>query len=90
MSRENIRYYGVRLVKKDLPIQVTGMPQTLPLQWADGMVGAIPIFDSFIDALKYAGDDEDLVFRMYGVEDEIQMMEGTRKEDDALDLGGDK
>jgi len=47
-------------IKKDISFkssQVLGVnltPNDMPLMWADGMVGALPVFGNKDDALKYA------------------------------------
>jgi len=51
-------YYIVGALKKEHPINFPtsseeGIP--LPLSWADGMIGVLPVFDSYETAIEYAG-----------------------------------
>ncbi len=55
--------YGVRLMKETLVIETLGITRMVDLKWAPGMVGAIPVFDSYDAALEYS-DKEELVFRL--------------------------
>ena len=54
--------YGVRLLKKKITIDLMGMDVELDLSWAGGMCGAMPVFDNYDDALKYADGDESRIF----------------------------
>jgi len=48
--------------KDELEIEVVNMSPTfkhkIKLSWANGMIGAIPVFDTKEAALKYAPEDE--------------------------------
>ena len=57
-------FYGVRLLKEKLSIEVVGVKMEVKLTWASGMVGAMPVFDSFDSALSYADGDENRVFKL--------------------------
>ena len=48
--------YAVGAVKREITVQILGVEQKMPLNWIDGMVGTIPIFERWVDADKYAGD----------------------------------
>ena len=50
-----VRQFALGIVKKDLEISVLGQPITLPLIWAENMVGAIPVFSDIESAEKYNG-----------------------------------
>lgn len=52
-------YYVVGALKFEHPINVKdlgGKDIHLPLAWADGMIGALPVFDDYEKAKEYAGD----------------------------------
>ena len=51
----------VSIVKEDIKIEVLGVEKSLPLVWADGMIGALPVFKNYDDAFKYAGGDSSLI-----------------------------
>ena len=46
--------YMVARVKTDIELDILGQTYTLPLTWADGMIGAIAVFDNLEDAENYA------------------------------------
>ena len=48
--------YAVMALKKDVDMKVADTVVTVPLTWADGMIGAMPLFGSWKAATKYAGD----------------------------------
>jgi len=48
--------YAVLALKKDADLQMPGKVVTIPLTWAKGMIGAIPLFNSWKAATKYAGE----------------------------------
>ncbi len=54
--------WGVKLLKEEIIISGLGNNVSLHLDWADGMAGALPVFNSKEDALKYA-KDENLIFK---------------------------
>ena len=53
-------FYGVLLLKETILVEVIGMDIETKLSWASGMVGAMPVFDSFDSALFYADGDEEM------------------------------
>lgn len=50
-----MKIYMVMGVSNKQLVTVGGFNQSLPLIWADGMIGAIPVFSNKKKALKYAG-----------------------------------
>lgn len=46
--------FAVMAIKQDLELELLGQTQSVPLKFADGMVGAIPVFDNRADAEKWA------------------------------------
>ena len=46
--------YVVGAVKQSNPVSVLGREHDLPLTWADGMIGVLPVFDNISDANEYA------------------------------------
>jgi len=46
--------YAVLVISKTLKIDVAGVKQDLEMSWADGMIGAIPVFDDKLKALSYS------------------------------------
>ena len=46
--------YLVMTVKERLNVEVLGLKRPLELQWSDGMIGAVPVFEDYESALKYA------------------------------------
>jgi len=53
--------YAVNTLKTDITIDVMGLERPMELNWADGMVGAIPVFEDKESALAYAGGKESLL-----------------------------
>ena len=53
--QEPRNFYAVLRLEKAHRLQVGTLQTTLKLQWADGMVGAMPVFDSAESAIKYNG-----------------------------------
>ena len=53
--------YAVNTLKDNLNVEVMGIALPLELNWADGMVGAIPVFEDKESALSYAGGNESLL-----------------------------
>ena len=53
--------YAVNTLKDNLNVEVMGIALPLELNWADGMVGAIPVFKDKESALAYAGSKESLL-----------------------------
>ena len=52
--------YAVNTLKDNMNVEVMGLTLPLDLNWADGMVGAIPVFKDKGSALAYA-DGNDLL-----------------------------
>ena len=59
MQMETI--YGVMAIKQKLILIANGKEESIDLDFADGMIGAMPLFKSKKDALKYADGDLDLI-----------------------------
>ena len=53
--------YAVNTLKGNMTVEVVGLTLPLDLNWADGMVGAIPVFKDKESALAYANGDESLI-----------------------------
>ena len=47
---------AVLVIQASMVVEVLGTPKDLPLSWADGMVGVIPVFDCEESASKYISD----------------------------------
>jgi hypothetical protein len=50
--------YMVMSVKKEITLNVLSGEKTIKLCWADGMIGAVPVFKTKKLALKYGGKTE--------------------------------
>lgn len=55
-SKKSSIIYMTMCLKESCDIQVGNLKQTLKMNWAKGMVGVIPVFDTPENARKYAGD----------------------------------
>ena len=55
------KYYAVNLLRDKLKVEVLGRPTTIDLNWADGMIGCIPLFNTHDSALHYADGDKNLI-----------------------------
>ena len=53
--------YAVNTLKDNMNVEVMGLTLPLDLHWADGMVGAIPVFKDRESALDYADGNESLL-----------------------------
>lgn len=53
--------YAVNTLKTDITVDVMGLERPMELNWADGMVGAIPVFKDKESAIAYANGDESLI-----------------------------
>lgn len=54
--------FVVLSVKKNLTVSISlGSMQELPLAWADGMVGVMPVFETMAQAEYYADEYTDIV-----------------------------
>ena len=51
-------YFLVGAIRNEISIEVMGIARTVPLKWADGMTGAMPVFDTIEQAKEYKGDTE--------------------------------
>ena len=52
--------FAVMALKKEIRIDAVGVEYTLPLSWADGMIGALAVFETEGDPvveIKYKDDD---------------------------------
>jgi hypothetical protein len=48
----------VMVMKKSLTVSAMGIEKELPLDFAPGMIGMIPVFDTEENARAYGGDNE--------------------------------
>jgi len=48
--------YAALSLKEELGVNVLGLKQKIGLVWADGMIGAIPVFKDKESAEAYVGD----------------------------------
>ena len=53
--------YAVNTLKDNMSVEVMGLTLPLDLNWADGMVGAIPVFKDRESALAYANGNDLLI-----------------------------
>jgi hypothetical protein len=51
------KYYVVMGIERKTEILVMGQEVGLPLEFADGMVGVLPVFNDLQSAEEYAGDN---------------------------------
>lgn len=56
--------YAVNTLKDNMNIEVMGLTLPLDLNWADGMVGAIPVFKDKESALAYADGNASLLTKV--------------------------
>jgi len=54
--------YGLLRLKKTLVVEVIGNKVDVPLVYADGMAGCLPVFKSKEDAVKYNKGKDDGIF----------------------------
>jgi len=47
----------VVVLKEEIEVEILGIKQTTNLCFSDGMIGALPVFDKYEDAVRYAGDE---------------------------------
>lgn len=52
------------VIEKQKHIDVLGKEVALPLKWADGMIGTIPVFATREAAEKYRGDSKAQIFEI--------------------------
>ena len=50
--------YAVMRIVREATVDVNGFEQSVPLTLAEGMIGAIPLFEKYEDALAADGDDK--------------------------------
>ncbi len=48
--------FVVTMITKKAEIDVYGRIQEIELSYADGMIGALPVFDDYEKALEFCGD----------------------------------
>jgi len=48
--------YMVASMKEEIALEGIGIESILKMSWADGMVGAVPVFEDYDSALKYCED----------------------------------
>ena len=51
-----MKYYVPKMLKTHIDIELLGNKQELELNWATGMIGAIPVFDSLENLKNYSLD----------------------------------
>jgi hypothetical protein len=51
----------VMAVKQKLAVDIVGTTVIAPLSFADGMIGALPVFETYEQAHKWAGDGLQIV-----------------------------
>jgi hypothetical protein len=56
MNKDKV-YYIVTNVSRKQPVKVMNQHIDLELNWAKGMIGALPVFDDVQDAIAYASSD---------------------------------
>lgn len=61
LKAERQTYYIVMVVIEEKELQVMGQKQTIDLNWSDGMIGCLPVFETWEDAYRYANEDSKLV-----------------------------
>ena len=53
--------YLVSLMARDIEVASMGQLHSVNLSWSPGMIGALPVFGTYEEALAYADNDEDLI-----------------------------
>lgn len=53
--------YLAMMLKKDIVVEAFGNEYTLPFDFADGLIGMVPVFDTIENAKKYAGDGKEII-----------------------------
>lgn len=71
--------YLVKSCKNEIDMEVLGTIQKIPVSWWDGMVGAVPIFDNYENALEYCDGDETLIESM-NIEEKNEFGKNTTKD----------
>ncbi len=51
-------------------IEIEGIDEKIPLSWWNGMIGAVPVFETEEEAMEYAGGDKNLIQKLFFVSDE--------------------
>ena len=59
--------YAVNTLKDNMNVEVMGLTLPLDLNWADGMVGAIPVFKDKESATAYADGNDLLITQVMEV-----------------------
>ena len=59
--------FGVKKLHETLTVEVLGLKQEIKLSYAEGMIGALPVFNTREVPLAYS-EDEDLIFELFVVE----------------------
>lgn len=59
--------YAANTLKDNMDVEVMGLTLPLDLNWADGMVGAIPVFKDKESALAYVDGNESLITQVMEV-----------------------
>ena len=57
--------YLVKTIQDKIDVEVLNTTITMPLSFADGMIGALPVFSTREDAIAFAECDESLVLQIY-------------------------
>ena len=52
--------FMVMTVNHSVKAEIYGKPVDVPMVWAEGMIGAIPVFNSYESAEKYCGGNKDI------------------------------
>lgn len=53
--------YLVRACKTTITVELLGLERELSLNWSDGMIGAMPVFEKYNDALRYSRNRPELI-----------------------------
>ncbi len=61
--------YILMIIQKTATVSVLGIEKELELCWADGMIDAVPVFETYEDAKKYAGDKDVEIYKLNAVGD---------------------
>jgi len=56
--------YLVKIFQETPGVEVLGVKSKISLNWADGMIGVIPLFKTKKEALKYAKGNEELILKV--------------------------
>ena len=53
--------YLVMMVKTEHKVSLLGREVPIKMEWADGMIGVVPVFKTKKDAVKYAGKKIEII-----------------------------